>query len=163
MEHLCIQPADPPQGKPFTKRIAMGTVPYIIGIAFAARCIARMKTRRRGRTGIHGDVLRQKAVERRRHAFGRDLAFRVEGTAEHVGMHPRVGAAAPDDAGAHTRQRLDGILQRLLHRSCVRLHLPAVIRRAVIAQREQQPLHGVSLLFYIACGKKIFKTISAAR
>ena len=102
--------------------------------------VAGMKAVGDGLRLKHRHVLRQKAVEGEREAFGRDDGSPFVGFQQGLVVpcvNAAVGPTASGQRIAGAEERLDGVLQNLLHRQAVFLHLIAAISAAVVGQRQQ--------------------------
>ena len=96
-----------------------------------------MKVRRHLPAGEHGNITWKKVVQRGNQAFGRNSVLRVEATAKPAGMNAGVCSAASFDIRACAGHLFQRLLKNLLYADRVSLYLPAMVGRAVIAERQQ--------------------------
>ena len=112
--------------------VALSTVPDAVDIPLTRRVIAGVKIGGHLTGTVHRHVGGEMEIEGTAQFVPPQRAVGIEGAAEHLCVHPRIGATASDDPGAHPCHRLDGILQGLLNRNTVGLDLPAVIGGAIV-------------------------------
>ena len=96
---------------------------------------------RRLHRGGNGDILRQSAVYRQRHALDGDGAVCAEIGTIAQGMDAGVRASAAGDVNRMLHDLGYGLLQRFLYGDIVSLGLPAVVIRAVVRQAERDISH----------------------
>ena len=89
-----------------------------------------------------GDVLREQLIEPIEHLLTVEARHIVEMADHRAGMNPRVGTSGPGNLHFVPQNFGECLLQTLLHGHAVGLNLPAVVGRAVEAQREEVALRG---------------------